>query len=561
MTATTLPAAPATYPATRLGRDRRTVAMGCTRARQRPVHRGRVRREHTHRRQESRTMKRLMLGAIIAAGLFTGQAGADHYPVREFRVADQPGDRYHPNGITETWFDIRYLPPGPLGKEYSPGVDPLFFVHEFTGAPIGGGKPYIGSSTQNGPAASVLHGDWYANSPHYAPGPSKRLSPGTDYRVTITTYPSVALYQGAGSYGNGIPDRRINREHPTRQSITIRTAGQRPDPPPPPPPPPPTPPAAPAPVCRVADDTLTVTWPPVTGATQYTRRLGTASGTMASATTGRATTWSITGADLRKLPAYRRAYVNAGNDAGTSAYRFCAFETPPEPPPSTPPGAPAPVCRVANDTLTVTWPPVTGATQYTRRLGTASGTMASATTGHATTWSITGADLRKLPAYRRAYVNAGNDAGTSAYRFCAFETPPEAETDADVCRWEHRFNTFPATDSAGRGVLRITARKKGASVRIKAFDRDDGAALHVQDLDNDRLLTDAAVTLGAANTVERFAVDGDSGQHVLIVSHAEHVAGMRAVTAMMVRRSGDTSQVIHPDVVKHCEPTGTETTP
>ena len=128
--------------------------------------------------------------------------------------------------------------------------------------------------------------------------------------------------------------------------------------------------------------------------------------------------------------------------------------------------------------------------------------------------------------------------------------PPEPE-----CRWEHRFSTFPTAGSSGRGVLRITARKKGAQVRITAFDRTDGTALTVRDLDNDRELSSPTVTLGAANTVARFAVDGDAGRHVLIVSHAEHVAGMRAVTAMMVRQSGGgTSQVVHPDVAEHCEP-------
>ena len=137
-------------------------------------------------------------------------------------------------------------------------------------------------------------------------------------------------------------------------------------------------------------------------------------------------------------------------------------------------------------------------------------------------------------------------------------TPPEPETPAPPepeCRWEHRFSTFPTAGSTGRGVLRITARKKGAQVRITAFDRADGTALTVRDLGNDRELSSPTVTLGAANTVARFAVAGDAGRHVLIVSHAEHVAGMRAVTAMMVRQSGGgTSQVVHPDVAEHCEP-------
>ena len=84
-------------------------------------------------------------------------------------------------------------------------------------------------------------------------------------------------------------------------------------------------------------------------------------------------------------------------------------------------------------------------------------------------------------------------------------------------------------------------------------------SLTVQDLapDRDRLASGSSVTLGAANIIERFAVEGDSGQHVLIVSHAEHVNGMRAVTASMVRQSGGMSQVIQPDVVEHCEPAST----
>ena len=129
------------------------------------------------------------------------------------------------------------------------------------------------------------------------------------------------------------------------------------------------------------------------------------------------------------------------------------------------------------------------------------------------------------------------------------------------CRWEHRFNTFPAADSLGRGILRITARKDGAHVRIEAFDKG-GTGLTVLDLapDRDRLESGSSITLGRANAIERFAIKGDYGDHVLIVSHDEHVAGMRAITATMVRRAGTRPQIIHPDVVEHCEPS-TETTP
>ena len=101
-------------------------------------------------------------------------------------------------------------------------------------------------------------------------------------------------------------------------------------------------------------------------------------------------------------------------------------------------------------------------------------------------------------------------------------------------------------------MLRLTASKAGATVEIKAFDNDDGTALTVQDIDADRLLTSPTVTLGAANSIARYAIVGATGSHALTVEHTEHVNGVRAVTALMARTAGGTTQVVHPDVVEHC---------
>ena len=127
-----------------------------------------------------------------------------------------------------------------------------------------------------------------------------------------------------------------------------------------------------------------------------------------------------------------------------------------------------------------------------------------------------------------------------------------------ACRWEHRFAAVPA---ANAGVLRVWTRKAGAKVRIEAFDRTTGEAVPIQSFDTGRRerpreLTSPVVTLGDADTVSRFSLpEGEPGnQRVLVVSHAEHVNGMRAITALLVRRTSDTPQVIQPDVVEHCAP-------
>ena len=246
--------------------------------------------------------------------------------------------------------------------------------------------------------------------------------------------------------------------------------------------------------------------------------------------------------------------------------------------------SPVPVCRVADDTLTVTWRPVPGARDYLRGLADGEPKLVTdVSASQETTWRVSGSVLREKSTARQAHVSARNRHGSSADGICTFETPPEPPASPtptppptatppahshppaphdhpEVCRWEHRFLSVPTITKRGRqrGILRISARKKGARVRIEAFDRVTGKGLDIRDLAPglDRLESGSSVTLGAANTVERFALDNKRGNHTVIVSHAEHVDGMRAVTAELVRRLGGTVQVFTPDVIEHCEPAG-----
>ena len=104
-------------------------------------------------------------------------------------------------------------------------------------------------------------------------------------------------------------------------------------------------------------------------------------------------------------------------------------------------------------------------------------------------------------------------------------------------------------------MLRLSSRKAGARVSIEAFDRSSGNALHVQDLDNDRVLTDPIVNLTTANTIRRYAIAGTAtGDHFLTVAHGEHIDGMRAVTTTLARQSGGMTQIVPADVVEHCAP-------
>ena len=168
-------------------------------------------------------------------------------------------------------------------------------------------------------------------------------------------------------------------------------------------------------------------------------------------------------------------------------------------------------------------------------------------------------DSRGVPL--QPYHQASGTAYTSAprlragYGSCSFETPRRPLQPRPImpvsCRWEHRFNAFPGST----GVLRLSSTKAGARVSILAFDRTSGHALHVQDLDNDRVLTSNTVTLTTANTIRRYAIAGTAtGDHTMTVSHGENVDGMRAVTTTLARQSGGVTQIVQPDVVEHCAP-------
>ena len=225
-------------------------------------------------------------------------------------------------------------------------------------------------------------------------------------------------------------------------------------------------------------------------------------------------------------------------------------------------------CTVADDTLTVTWNPAPGdGIVYRAHVSRGGRSQGAGYSGPLTRFTVPGSWLRTQPThdsrgarlqpYHQAIVTAytSDRQFRAGYGGCSFETPPRPLQPRPImpvsCRWEHRFNAFPG----GSGVLRLSSRKAGARVSILAFDRSTGNALHVQDLDNDRVLTDPTVTLGTANTIRRYAIAGTAtGDQALTVSHGEHVDGMRAVTTTLARQDGGMTQIVPADVVEHCAP-------
>ena len=243
-------------------------------------------------------------------------------------------------------------------------------------------------------------------------------------------------------------------------------------------------------------------------------------------------------------------------------------------PPPTPPAAPdyaylQTTCTVANDTLTVEWDPLPGEGVVYHAYFTRDGrTRGNGYSGPLTRFTVSGVWLRTYatrdvngepaPPFHKAVVTGYTSSDRqfrAGHGSCMFETPRRPLQPRPImpvsCRWEHRFNAFPG----GSGVLRLSSRKAGARVSILAFDRTSGNALHVQDLDNDRVLTDSIVTLATANTIHRYAIAGTAtGDHTLAVVHGEHVDGMRAVTTTLARQSGGMTQIVPADVVEHCAP-------
>ena len=511
-----------------------------------------------------RTMKRLTLATITAAALFAMQAHADHFPVRDLRLTETTESEVHGSGPLDS-ISVRFLPPA---RETN---GPNHYVHLITARWHGGvngserlrGNPSSIRTTAGSGTPQIVEIDI-----NYRPN----LFPGTDHEVTITTYPSWF-------YG-------YDSRHPTAQSITVRTPGIHP-----------FQIARPRPVCSFADGTLTVTWTAVRYATHYRTWIGRSYPKEFGTEDLTATTRTYSGPfnpNSETVDVGVRTYVSNRH----SSYTYCSVslvQPPPPPPPlactwehrfNTFPAADSAgrgVLRLTGRTKGArvrieAFDRNDGSAIHVKDLGNERLlTDTAVTLGAANAverFAIEGDSgphtlivSHAGPAEGMREVTAmmiRRSGGTRQFILPDVVGHCEpTEPEAPSCTWEHRFNTFPPADSTDRGILRITARKKGARVSIEAFDRADGTGLTVQDLDpdRDRLESGSSVTLGAANTVERFAIEGDSGQHTLIVSHAEHVAGMRAVTAMMVRQSGGTSHVIHPDVVEHCEPTGTETTP
>ena len=117
------------------------------------------------------------------------------------------------------------------------------------------------------------------------------------------------------------------------------------------PPPPPAPLAAPVVSCTADEDSITWSWPAVTGATKYQ-------------TSADDSTWSeqtVLSKSTNSLTAGASAtlYVQAGNDSGWSSSDSATC--------TTIPAMPSVSCTADEDSITWSWPVVTGATKYQTR--------------------------------------------------------------------------------------------------------------------------------------------------------------------------------------------------
>jgi regulation of enolase protein 1 (concanavalin A-like superfamily) len=175
-------------------------------------------------------------------------------------------------------------------------------------------------------------------------------------------------------------------------------------------PPPPSPPAAPASLSATAGDArVTLSWPAVSGATSYTGKRGVVSGGPYTVLSAGLTTTSFVDTTAANGSTYFYV-VTASNVAGEGLGSPQAQATPVPPPP---PGAPAGVVATAgNNQVSLSWSGTTGATSYTVKRGTASGTYDFTQAGITTTSFVATGLANDVPYY--FVVSASNGSGESA---------------------------------------------------------------------------------------------------------------------------------------------------
>ena len=221
-------------------------------------------------------MKKSVLGVMVAAGLFAAQAQAQ--------------------------FEVRNLSAVPNGS----GLDITFshaageFVtisYEVSATPLGSGRTPLEYSWDDLAPGATIRG-WNF----------RGLTPGTDYEVTINSFPRVNSEGGGVVAGTG-----------GSVSVIARTLGQRP-----------FAPAEPDPTCEFADGTLTVTWPAVRYATIYESSLRSEPrGGTPIANLGRRAATTRTYSDSEDLQSGTTYFVDvrAQNSAGFSSWGECTFTT------------------------------------------------------------------------------------------------------------------------------------------------------------------------------------------------------------------------------------------
>ena len=471
-------------------------------------------------------MKKAILGVLAAAVLFAAEVQAQEaYAPRNFSATV-----VNETSVNLTWDH----PEAPyVSIEYDLWADPA-----------GRGDRPTGSTT----GTSITLDD---------------LTPGTDYRIGIQSFPRVRNEDGAIVPLGG-----------WSAAANVTTGGTRP-----------YPPAAPAPACSFADGTLTVSWPAVRYATGY--RSYVRSGARGTATTEfgggntAATTRTYPGSSLQPGTAYA-VDVRAVSSAGNSDWGTCAFTTPTDgETPTDPPiagnaqYAPRNLSAVAVDEtgVNVTWDHPTASyasIEYDISAEPVGSGVSRNVSSSNTSYNFRGLTPRTV--YTIRVVSnprvTNEDGGTSPATGATATTTvttggdspsPPTEPENRVCRYEHRLNTVPGTTAASHNEwIRLTSRVADANVSIRAYHFEDGRSLDVVDAEDE--VVGFITTLGAANSIKRFRVEGVSGWHTVVVSHGITTTdGMNGVTVSMVVRGPEGRQIVPADVVEHCTTTTTTT--
>ena len=477
-------------------------------------------------------MKKAILGVLAAAVLFAVEAQAQNqYAPRNFRavVVDETNVR-----ITWDHPDASYV-----------SID-----YDFYAEPFGQGERDDGSG---------------AVTSHTFQG----LTPGTDYRVWIQAHPRIRNADGVIVDGRG-----------GSVMTTITTGGTRP-----------YPPDAPDPTCTLADGTLTVSWEAVRYATGYRSYIRSgARGTTATEFGGdntAARTRTYPGSSLQPGTTYA-VDVRAESSAGNSLWGLCSFRTPASTDPETPtdPGppiagnaqyAPRNLSAVAVDEtgVNVTWDHPTASyasIEYDISAEPVGSGVSRNVSSSNTSYNFRGLTprtvytIRVVSNPRVTNENGGTSPATGATATTTVTTggdspspPTDPEPENRVCRYEHRLNTVPGTTAASHNEwIRLTSRVADANVSIRAYHFEDGRSLDVLDAEDE--VVGFITTLGAANSIKRFRVEGVSGWHTVVVAHGITTTdGMNGVTVSMVVRGPEGRQIVPADVVEHCTTTTTTT--